>query len=521
VEDVVDRLLADPEHERVERRFWAAELGVDASRTMWWQIFDLDELVGELARGEIGYDDFAREAIVHPGFFSSRLDNGWGAGVFHVFLGRPPRRDEMDGLRPLARLFAARKACDGRMVENVYRECLADQAAGLVPEDVPCRRECLLNVNEGAIDPCGCTSDPLLMRFGCSGSGLGEFVDLGTSSCESVSLQRLIDESAGSTDRCPERSEPCPDFVLLIFGGFPASPLPEVSSETRLLLDRLGDALLERGDFWEAAVDRELRRFLGWWQAGIELPNYVLPEVRSVLAAQLRRNASLRDIQRLILTSLLYTAPAAAPPGFASDEAGSELPPWATGPVKMLVGEAWLDSASLAVGESLGVCDYRFVGSDVVHAEKVARYSEREALEESSLLLDGIVDEGELEELSTFAEYRSLAKGLGGCRFDPRARESNLPIVAAQGEIASLLCAFGSEVLPPFADAADTSAAALRNIAEYLGRRILAHNPSPREIDEWTADLRGCLDAGACADGETAGRWLCARLMDSELFAAY
>ena len=63
-------------------------------------------------------------------------------------------------------------------------------------------------------------------------------------------------------------------------------------------------ALSARPDFWEAAADRELKRFLDWWQAGLRRPDYDIPLVRSTLADELRRTGSIRQLQRTIVTSL-------------------------------------------------------------------------------------------------------------------------------------------------------------------------------------------------------------------------
>ena len=69
--------------------------------------------------------------------------------------------------------------------------------------------------------------------------------------------------------------------------------------------------------------------------------------------------------------------------------------------------------------------------------------------------------------------------------------------------------------------ALDESDASLDRIAAHLSRRILSEIATDAEIASIRADMRGCLEAGACPDVETAARWECAEIVDSTLFATF
>src|SRR5262249_33008184 len=87
-------------------------------------------------------------------------------------------------------------------------------------------------------------------------------------------------------------------------------------------IDKLGAAIVARPDFWEAGADREIGRFIGWWKDGVRRPDFDLPEVRSALAGELKRTGSVRAIQRLIVTSPIYTAPPRPPAGPQPERSG-------------------------------------------------------------------------------------------------------------------------------------------------------------------------------------------------------
>jgi hypothetical protein len=109
-------------------------------------------------------------------------------------------------------------------------------------------------------------------------------------------------------------------------------------------------------EFAEAAVDRALVKYLGWWKAGFYRPDFDVPAVRDALVKKFVADGfDLRKLEREIVTSLLYTQAAARTP--------SQLPTvpiWAFGPTKLLYAEAWLDSVGRALARPAGGCDFRY-----------------------------------------------------------------------------------------------------------------------------------------------------------------
>jgi hypothetical protein len=243
-----------------------------------------------------------------------------------------------------------------------------------------------------------------------------------------------------------------------------------------------------------------------------------LPEVKEALAASLRNGETLRAAQRLIVTSLLYTAPA-TPPADAMDE--TDPPPWSMGPTKLLVGEDWLAAVGAVVDETLGSCDYRFLRAP--HAKA--------AIEPRSDGYDPRLVPGELESPEptltsggwSGVKFREAAKALGGCNpGGARAVFPNLQMASAQHRIAKFACGYGRGVLPPDFRPGDTSDDALLRAARFVSIRTLVTEPNAEEEDALLREMRDCLAAkDGCAGAEEAVRWICERVVDSAAFALY
>ncbi len=547
---MADRLMALPEYDAYQRRIWARRLGLDTSYTVWWQNDHMDRLVGRLVAGELGYDEFAGTALTHPAFFvPAKLQGDYESRMYEVFLGRPARADEIMALRPLvAGTLTVRQVCDGRATEIQYQACLEEEAEGeRDPDDEPCQRNCFGEAHEGLANECGCPilEDPEEYGqpvFGCAGTAFGTTVDLGFSECEEEDFEsrrifrRLMDRTAGDRNVCEGIGTDCRDLELVYDEDGerfePALPLGEA---TELVWDRLGvvgDALVSRADFWEAAVDAELQTLLGWWQTSLRQPDTDLPAIRAVLTEHLRTTKSVRSLQRLVVTSLLYTMPSE---GLAA-AAGVEIDPltapaWSAGPSKFLSGERWLDAAQAAVGDSLwGACDRRFASGDPwLSYEKSVLVGEVEETDPSFDLDWAYETLGEdSEELDQFEEflyeraaYHVLGAEMGGCKPTPAPPLANLAIVSSQARASTALCALGRRASPPGLEAADTSPAALAAIAAYQARRFLTASPDGEVATILAEDMAACVADGACGDALVAARWSCARVLDSTSFAIY
>ena len=420
---IVDAWLDTPEHRLLERRSWAALIDYDAHYVWPPLVDDLDALTDELAAGKIGYPDFAGRVVLHPAFYARHTDADWLRAIFVLFLGRSARPDEVADLMPLLGIWWSRDFYDRKAPQEYF--------------------------DEFGFSGCGCAE-----QGGCRSDGLGKTVDFGVACDRAV---RLVDVS-------PDGGRFRSDLV-----AGPVRPLPRAPAELSGRLHGLGRALVARFDFYEAAVDRELRRYLGWWQSSFNQPETDLPEVRAALAEQLRNTGSLRGVKRSILTSVLYTQPVAHPDGRKSAR-------WASGPRKLLPVEAWLESAALAVGTELARCDHRRPGP-------------------------------------TGQAYREAVDALGGsCRWTP-ARRPSIGVIEAQRARAVELCEAGTRVVPLRYD--------FPAAAEHLVGRILGRTPTADEREQLASDMAACVADGGCATDDEAVRWGCAQLLTSVEFVTY
>jgi hypothetical protein len=507
-EDVVERLLVDPAHERTWRARWSELLGYNLYVTPIRDIVDLDARVGAMDRGEITYGDLASAVAWHPAFWALHKDDDWATALYAVFLGRPARADEIAGMRPLTRIWRQRIYTEGFFWFFLHQKSLADGLNEAAATAFANAKASNAAKADWGVDVCGCAGGEGVAS--CASDTLGAHVAF-TARCaaDHADVRRTRDFTPGQDDACPNGSHraECADRLTDLVGGFkPIVPWPALDAATRADLDGVGRALAARHDFWDVAADRELRWLLGWWQTTYVQPDSDLPAVRALLADTLRAGATPRDVDRLIVTSLLYRLPATTPPGAAATEA---LPPWTMGPTKLLAGEGWLRAAAIAVGETVAPCDHRYVvrgGWDV-------SYLDPRLLEREPSSLDVLFG-------PDFHVTASIA--LGGCNADTtRPVISNLALAYAQGQLARRLCAYGRGVLPPGWDGADLGVA-----IDHLAASILSRHVDTSERAELIGEMRACRAAGGvdnqgCVDGESAVRWMCRRMLDSVEFGTY
>jgi hypothetical protein len=513
--EMAKTFLAAPELERTQRRAWG-ELAKYESLIIWGEdIADLDALVGSLYRGDIGYPEFVRRYVVHPGFYGLHPDDSWTSNVFSIFLGRPARQDELDAARPLLIPWVAKAYAGGEVFWNHYQGALANGAT----EEAATSFGDTLAYNgakvEWGMNLCRCTPD--LLNAGCFSTVFGELVSfqpycVNPAPRAPENFHRLAPRTPSSDDLCPDgltRRPECADRergqAAITFAEFIEWQQLPAAEATQL--DGVGNALLARDELWEAEVDRELRKLLGWWQATFKHPESDLPEVRALLAGMLRDGASVRDLIALIVTSQLYVQPAAAPD---LDRGVIDLPQWATGPSKLLAGESWLASAAIAVGETAGVCDFRWGQGGEYEPEWI----DPRLVETRPGSIDPKLPPAPPHGYSVRAIQR-----LGGCTGDAKRPEiSNVGLAFSQAAIARELCATATSVTPP------NWSGDLHEAAAFLVERAWSRSADPAELDLLVAEMATCVAAGpstGCADANVAARWLCRRLIDSVPFATY
>lgn len=483
--ETADMFMALPEYARTQRRNWGELLEYDVALAWYGHVIDMDAIVARHFKRETRYSEMARALVAHPGFYARHQGDDWAAAIFHVFLGRNARPDELAGMRPLSYVFDSRLACDGATQYNIL---LDDPELSASFCDTP--------AEEVGLAFCNCEAGEGYV--GCRSTVLGEEIDLGYEECgeEDSHLVRITDGGLGMRTTCPDGQDGCHDLAVseedeaTITGDAPA--LPKASNDQLDKMDNIGRVLSRRPDFWEAAVDRELRYFLGWWQSSFRRPDTDQPELRAALAKLLAEEDSLPALQRAIVTSALYA-------GEEGDEDAS----------KLLTAESWLDSAALAVGEQLGACDFRLVSGE----------------DDGRILVDPNLFESVPATIEGYdpETYDETAVKLGGCSPDhARPRISGLGMLYSEASLATELCSVGSRVLPERFDREDESDRALREAIIPFLTRALSTPPTETELDTYVDEMRACLAAGAddgCAGAEEAVRWLCARVIDSAAFS--
>ena len=443
-----------PPYVWINRRWWADSFlydsGVNPASTFYPYVRALDQLVGDLYAGKLGYDVFVEKALASPAFarrfgiFEANHDLVQIASqAFRVFLGREALPSEAEDFGNLWRGWTTRFQPEAQA--------------------------------EAAYPDCPVTYDQQMNRIGCRHYELG----LLGAQCAGASLAGCQSTVLGAAQVVPSQA----GFVA--FSSLAAGDLQQLETPGRLMV--------LRPELAEAAVDRALAKYLGWWKAGFFRPDYDLPAVRDALVRKLIADHwDLRKLELEIVTSVLYTQAAAR-----SADRSTTVPIWAFGPTKLLYAEAWLDSIGQALGRPTGGCDFRFTGAG---AFKIAGYY-------TFPRAPGIGP--------TF--YPANAQNLGGCPVAaPHGDSSGLVPAVTRRVVLSQLCP--GAIVPP----AGASLSRLIDLAfAGLGRpasdaeraTLLKHLSAPAE--------GGCDPAkGACslqplADG------LCTSLFASASFNYY
>lgn len=313
---MVDYYMAQPAYVAVNQRLWADAFQYDDGTVWYTYITDLDAQVGKLYRGELAYPDFAALAVAHPAFVGNFVGENVVAYAYQAFLGRDALPEERQDMLALFRMWRARGNYDPTIGTFRYNACTVDAqcATGTTCQPAP----------SGTGKVCSATNNYRELYVdprACAGS-------LGAVACTST----MHNASAVLTATQP-------------------IALGDLTPDQWSVLRTPGRVIAQAPYFYEAAVDTMMRKYLGWWHLGVELPGYEIPAVRQALA-QLLQAKDIRTMERELLTSVLYTMPA--------DNSGNDKVLWHYGPTKQMIAEAWLDSVGKLTGVSMGSCDWRY-----------------------------------------------------------------------------------------------------------------------------------------------------------------
>jgi hypothetical protein len=294
-DEIVDDFMSRPQYVLVSQRMWGDVFHYTSEIVHHEYIADLDALVGELYLGNISYDVFAELAATHPAFLG-RWDGLDLVGFsFLAFLNRDANPAERLALEPLWHMWQERDAAHPN--QSNARNVVLDTRLCVAPNEADCYSDYW--GDHTVIIPPPVPGDT------------------------SPTGPNVIDQAALT---------------------------PEQWNQVRLP----GRLITEHATFYEAYVDRALRRYLGY-DAGAELPM-----VRQALVDMLEQNGgNVREIEREILTSVLYTSSNRFDEGEV-DNPDDWAPPYWHGPVKQMDAEDWLRTAAKLTGVDLGSCDHRY-----------------------------------------------------------------------------------------------------------------------------------------------------------------
>jgi hypothetical protein len=361
--DAIGKMQQENDYLVNSERHWADRFLVNDVADDWRSLKDLYALVDDLHKGNVAYKEFAIRAIAHPGLMTDVTDldaRGRVRRVFRAFMGRPSTDAEEAELGPLFREWLVRQDTD---------------------PDIP-----------------------ILMRF--------------TPIIVSGLCAPLAQCSTTMWGGAALKFTGQPDYNGVDFD--------HIDDATKQVLRVPGELFTSQPTFYEAAADDLLNRFLDWDEGdrNIRTPGFLFPEVREVVADALRNGADYRDVERLVLTSWLYTQSAhVAKDGVSVDDNGDEPSPLFSGPVKAMNAEAWLAGMQNVTSYDIGACDARYGDGFPYFQINQAQQNGMITVDQNNQLMQKLFElRQDRGKLSTYQGlvyydyvYTTYARMLGGC----------------------------------------------------------------------------------------------------------
>ncbi len=451
----VRRMIADDRFVFVQQRQMADELLYANEVVSLQSIWDMDGLTAKLYRGHVPWDLFAAVTSAHPVLTRRHADaRDTVEALYRHFLGRPPFENER---ADMARLY------------GVWHDGYYDhpQLGARLP-DAYLRYPCL--TEEGEVDP---------DRKGECTSVLWGYEEL----IFDPDFRAIDDGRAG---------------LIMWSGLMKPSEWQRAQVPGRILARDLA--------FWEHAVDRVLRQYLGYDLSA------VVPEVRQELVRYLLANkGDIRSVHFAVATSAAYLQSHAGE--------GSAAYRWTWGPLKQVDAEVWIDSLARRTGTVPGGCDHR-----LSQPEAILRSGSLSAFRTLQHTRWPLTDEGRVD-----TRYADVARTLGGCPENVvggRFKVTSILTTATQLGFVEGLCnpaqdpqrataaAQATRLLPSGIDprrAVDPSVAG--EIAAFQYRQLLGHVPVEDELAQARAAGETC-SLTRCSAEEFA-RPLCFALLSS------
>jgi hypothetical protein len=452
-DDVVARLQASDAHRRTQRRYWADRLSYSDALVDPASIKALDALVDELYQEKISYHDFAIRALAHPGFVGRH--NGYGQ----------PDMVAMAAFEAfLGRPATRPEALD---VGNLWRAWVG---SGLAVPFADAARPGYGVGTEPWIDPQACAA--------------------GVNKCESTLLGYASVEF------------PADGRTELI-------AIADLTEEQWASLRTPGRLFVSLDAFWEAEVDDVMIRLLGYDLGALR------PRARQALVDIFRENGgNVVQLERIVLGSWAYRQAAQELADEPRPDALKNVP-FAYGPTKLMIAEAWLHSIASVVGRSLGECDWRYpnLPDYGLTPETIA----------------GLEDMYPRNPDGTFdLRFRDAARLVGGCpgtfdsgSFSVTSRSNHIGLITAVAQEEKLveICFLGEvpALMPSGLDPNDTRVESIESTARHVLDRVQL-DPNDLSVSEVVdAVVDECTDC----DVEDVARGLCSGLLGGISFLTY
>lgn len=475
-QEMADYFMSKPEYVLRGQRWWADVLMYnDGDDFSYWRFIEtVDNLVGQLFRGEVAYGDFVEQVLASPYYITRFSGQDRVNKAFAIFMGRDALPVESADFEAFWRIWTVERA--------------RDEAYGA-------------DYRRPYVDTRQCAGGP------------------GTFLCESTLLGRhaviipLLDDS----------EENRWDFERN------AIDIDDLSAEQWETLRTPGRVFAGETVLWEAAVDRALSQFLGWEEgkdAFAKPPGTALPAVRDAVVAWFMETGNWRELERAIVTSGLYTATSRREdvlPDVDPDEIDPNNPPiadaipiWALGPLKQMTAEQWLYAIEDFTGVDVGDCDHRYPEVRAGNLNDETYYHPH-----NYPLADEAINRPDFE-------FQEIARVFGGCPdrdiFHRQTATGVVLSLEAAGLIAS--ACFDDDALDVYLfHDPETRSAVDRESREALFRQqfreALTQEPAPEDMEALMSFSDGCLEnLDECPVEELPNRF-CGALLRSSEFLFY
>lgn len=456
LEQIADDLMARESYVLTRQRLWADRFAYNDGRSWYKNLTGLDALVGQLYRGEIDFKQFVTKGAIHPGVVSRDEADGRVEAVFSAFALRSPSADELADFANLYRIYS--------------------QVAGTDPDIADFRPQRV------QILPCRCAG---ARRVQCQASLISN---------EDVTLPLRFPQAADC------QAEAGNTFLF-----------EDATADELLIQEAAGRLLISRPDIFRQQVIEALARLLNYD------PSVQFPAIQDELERALFENGSLRQLERTILTSVLYRQ-TSEPKTPAKDCNGSDSKLF-SGPRRLMNADQLLDSISKVTSYDFGRCDHRMQVRSFMR--KVAGSPDIETYAPSNAVYTYPV--ADTASFKPDYAYRDRSQSLGGCPdYVTALRQNEVGPFRALTLDRLVREACGAPESAAFAQlSVDGSDASMQAAITKQYEQMFFKVPSEADNAAGVAAMKACIGGEAdCTNANVTTR-MCAAWLKSARFVTY